>query len=80
MSALRALRGDGVPDDPDIMYGSIYAAPDATETVVGLQEKLLHMLNLLQAADAKPTTQAREAVAALLRTLAALEARWAALR
>jgi hypothetical protein len=78
-SALRGLRGDGVPDDPDIMYGSIYAAPDAAETVVGLQEKLLHMLNLLQAADAKPTTQAREAVASLLRTLAALEARWAAL-
>jgi len=78
-SALRGLRGDGVPDDPDIMYGGIYAAPDAAETVVGLQEKLLHMLNLLQAADAKPTTQAREAVASLLRTLAALEARWAAL-
>jgi hypothetical protein len=69
-----------MPGDPDIMYGSIYAAPDASETVVGLQEKFLHMLNLLQAADARPTTQAREAVAALQKTLAALEARWAALR
>jgi hypothetical protein len=48
--------------------------------VVGLQEKLLHMLNLLQAADAKPTTQARDAVAALQATLAVLETRWAALR
>ena len=54
--------------------------PDDRETVVGLQEKFLFMLNLLQAADARPTTQAREAVPALERTLAALEARWAALR
>jgi BMFP domain-containing protein YqiC len=37
------------------------------------------MLNLLQAADATPTAQAREAVAALQQTLAALEARWARL-
>jgi len=79
-AALQALRGEGLPGDADIMYGSISAAPDATETVVGLQEKLLHMLNLLQAADARPTTQAREAVTALRKTLAALEARWAALR
>jgi hypothetical protein len=79
-SALQMLRGEGRPGDPDIMYGSIYAAPDARETVTGLQEKFLHMLNLLQAADARPTTQAREAVAALQKTLASLEARWAALR
>ena len=79
-AAIQALRGEGMPGDPDIMYGSIYAAADSTETVVGLQEKFLHMLNLLQAADAKPTAQAREAVAALERTLAALETRWAALR
>jgi len=74
-SVLQALRGEGAPGDPDIMYGSIYTAPDSTETVVGLQEKFLHMLNLLQAADARPTTQAREAVAALEQSLAALEAR-----
>jgi hypothetical protein len=79
-SALQALRGDGMPGDPDIMYGSIYVEPDAKESVVGLQEKLLHMLNLLQAADEKPTTQAREAVAALQKTMAAMEARWASLR
>ena len=79
-SALAALRGDGLPGDADIMYESIYAAPDAAETVVELQQKLIYMLNLLQAADAKPTTQAREAVAALQKTLAALEARWASLR
>jgi hypothetical protein len=77
--ALQALRGQGLPGDSDILYGSIYAAPDATETVVGLQEKLLHMLGLLQASDARPTTQARDAVAALQRTLVVLETRWTAL-
>ena len=50
------------------------------ETVVGLQEKFLYMLNLLQAADAKPTAQARDAVGALQKMLAALEARLKALR
>jgi hypothetical protein len=79
-SVLQALQGEGAPGDPDIMYGSIYSAPDSTETVVGLQEKFLHMLNLLQAADARPTTQAREAVSALEQSLAALEARRASLR
>jgi hypothetical protein len=79
-SSLQALRGEGMPGDPDIMYGSIYVEPDAKESVVGLEEKFLHMLNLLQAADAKPTTQAQEAVGALQNSLAALEARWASLR
>jgi len=79
-SALQALRGEGMPGDADVMYGSIYSIPDSTETVVGLQEKFLHMLNLLQAADAKPTAQARQAVVALQNTLAAIEARWASLR
>ena len=79
-ATLQALRGEGLPGDADVMYGSIYAVPDSTETVVGLQEKFLYMLNLLQAADAKPTMQAREAVASLQKTLTALEARWAALR
>jgi len=78
-SVLQALRGEGLPGDADIMYGSISAAPDAAETIVGLQVKFLHMLNLLQAADARPTTQARDAVAALEQSLAALEGRWAAL-
>jgi hypothetical protein len=79
-AAWEKLRGSGMPGDPDILYGSIAAEPDATETVAGLQEKLLYMLNLLQAADARPTAQARDAVAALQKTLIALEARWTALR
>jgi hypothetical protein len=79
-TALEALRGNGRPGDADVMYGSIYAVPAERETIVGLQEKLLHLLALLQAADARPTTQAREAVAALQKTLGALEARWTTLR
>jgi hypothetical protein len=79
-SSLQALRGDGLPGDADVMYGSVYAGPAETESVVGLQEKFLFMLNLLQAADAKPTAQARDAVGALQQMLAALEARGKALR
>jgi hypothetical protein len=79
-TALEALRGNGRPGDADVMYGSIYAAPAERETLVGLQEKFLHLLALLQAADARPTIQSREALAALQKTLGALEARWATLR
>jgi hypothetical protein len=79
-SSLQALRGEGLPGDADVMYGSVYAEPAETESVVGLQEKFLFMLNLLQAADANPTAQARDAVGALQKMLAALEARWKALR
>jgi hypothetical protein len=75
-AALETLRGEGLPGDPDIMYESIVAVPAAEETVVGLQDKCLFMLNLLQQADARPTTQARTAVAALQASADALEARW----
>ncbi len=78
-AALDALRGEGRPGDADVMYGSIYATPADQETVVGLQEKLLHMLVLLQAADEAPTKAAREGVAALEAALRALEKRRAAL-
>ena len=79
-AAWASLVGSGIPGDPDILYGSISAAPVDEETVAGLQEKLLFMLNLLQAADARPTSQARDAVSALQKTLEALEKRWASLR
>jgi hypothetical protein len=78
--ALERLRGAGRPGDADVMYGSISAAAPDEETVVGLQEKLLHMLVLLQAADAKPTAQARDAVDRLQQALGGLESRRAALR
>lgn len=73
--ALTALRGRGEPGDADILYGSITAVPAEQETIVGLQQKFLFMLNLLQGADAKPTPQALAAVAELEKTLQALKAR-----
>jgi hypothetical protein len=79
-TALRALRGEGMPADPDFMYSSIYAEADSKETLVGLQEKYLYMLNVLQAADEKPTAAQRRGMDGLQKSLAALEARWAALR
>jgi hypothetical protein len=77
---IAALRGAGEPGDPDILYGSIYETPVDEETVVGLQHKLLFILNILQGADARPTPQALEAVVKLQVTLEALEERWEELR
>jgi photosystem II stability/assembly factor-like uncharacterized protein len=77
---LAALRGVGAPGDPDILYGSIYQTSADEETIVGLQHKLLFLLNVLQGADARPTPQALEAVNELQRTLGALEKRWESLR
>ena len=76
---LAALRGDGEPGNPDTLYGSIYATPEDQETIVGLQEKLLFMLNLIQNADARPTKQAAEAVASLLNSAEGLSLRWKAI-
>jgi photosystem II stability/assembly factor-like uncharacterized protein len=77
---LAALRGAGAPGDPDILYGSIYTTPADEETIVGLQHKLLFLLNILQGADARPTPQALEAIEKLQDTLGALESRWETLR
>jgi photosystem II stability/assembly factor-like uncharacterized protein len=79
-SSLSALRGQGGPSDQDILYGSITALTPDEETVVGLQEKLIFMLNLLQGADARPTTQAAESVGRLEAVAEALERRWASLK
>jgi photosystem II stability/assembly factor-like uncharacterized protein len=59
---IRALIGNQVPDNPDFMYGSIYEAAPGKETITGLQTKLLFMIHVLQSADARPTSQAIEAV------------------
>jgi len=55
-TSLRDLVGEGAPDNPDIIYGSITERPN--ETIVGLQDKFLHMQLVFQNADVKPTTQA----------------------
>jgi photosystem II stability/assembly factor-like uncharacterized protein len=77
---LMQLRGQGEPEDQDVLYGSITAVPAERETIVGLQEKFLYMLTMLQGADAPPTPQASSAVQELQKTLTALKERWNALR
>lgn len=61
----KALRGNGRVGNPDTMYGSIRETPASEETVVGLQQKLLFMLNLLQSADVRPTQQTQKAITVL---------------
>ena len=74
--ALTALRGERDPGDPDTLYGSIYVTPTDRETIVGLQHKALFLLNLLQGADARPTSQAAETVEELEKAEEALAERW----
>ncbi|HJS73789.1 MAG TPA: glycoside hydrolase, partial [Vicinamibacteria bacterium] len=56
--AWRTLRGGGEAGEPDTLYGSIRETAPEEETLVGLQEKFLYMMKLLQQADARPTAQA----------------------
>jgi hypothetical protein len=77
---LTALRGAGAPGSQDVLYGSITAVPAERETIVGLQQKFLFMMTLLQGADARPTPQALAGVEELQKTLAALKRRWSTLR
>ncbi|MEP1096398.1 MAG: glycoside hydrolase [Cyclobacteriaceae bacterium] len=73
---LLKLRGPGLPGRGDILYGSIRATPVDKETIVGLQEKFLHLQEVLQSADARPTEQTEEAVEALSSRMNELNAKW----
>ena len=73
---LMAIRGNGEPGMQDVLYGSITATPADQETIVGVQQKFLFMMTLLQGADAAPTPQSLSAVAELYKTLAALNLRF----
>jgi hypothetical protein len=75
-----AFRGQGLPGEPDTLYGSIREQAPEDETIVGLQEKFLYLLKLLQQADARPTLQARSAVANLTERAKRMERRWEELR
>lgn len=72
-----ALRGAGDPDGGDFLYGSITESPLDKETVVTLQHKMLHMLNVLQSADAAPTGPARDGVGRLQQRSTELMTAWA---
>jgi hypothetical protein len=70
-TSLRDMAGEGAPENPDIMYGSI--TESANETIVGLQDKFLHMQLVFQNADVKPTAQSIEAVKRLMTIKGELE-------
>jgi photosystem II stability/assembly factor-like uncharacterized protein len=77
---LQTLRGSGLPGNPDLLYGSISAAPADKETIVGLQNKFLFLLNVLQSAEVRPTQQTIAGVRALEEMRQALTRRWEVLR
>lgn len=56
------FRGEGNPNNGDVIYGSIYESDLLNETVVDLQSKFLYLMNVLQNADSKPTANTEEAV------------------
>lgn len=75
-ASLREFRGEGLPSNGDPLYGSIRESPLEEETVVGLQEKLLYLLVVLQNADARPTEALQIAVTKLEERTKELMARW----
>jgi hypothetical protein len=70
--SLRKLRGEGNPEGGDILYGSIVQTPLEQETLVSLQGKLIFLLEVLQSADARPTSQTQEAVLTLAKQTQAI--------
>ena len=80
ITALSELAGIGAPELPDVFYGSIYEASAERETIVSLQDKFLHVMAVLQSADARPTTATREAVTRLQAIKVALIKKWEKLR
>ncbi len=77
---LQALKGNRAPGNPDTMYGSISDTPASEESVMGLQHKFLFMMNLLQAADVRPTPQALEGIQMLQQRLMDLKQRFLEIR
>ena len=75
-----ALRGSGEPREADMLYGSIDEAAPGQETIVGLQQKLLFLLTVLQNADARPTDSTTSAVRRLTALVPEFEERWRTLR
>ena len=74
--ALLEFRGKGAPNNGDIIYGSIYESDLENETIVGLQSKLLYLLNVLQNTDAKPTKKTQEASGILNKRVTEMASVW----
>ncbi len=79
-TSLRDMVGTGSPELPDVLYGSIYNTDTAHETIVSLQDKFLHVLAILQSADARPTTATMEAAKMLLGVKEGMVKKWEVLR
>ena len=75
-----ALLGSGTPDNPDVMYGSISEVPLQLETIVGLQDKFLHLMAVFQSVDVKPTASAMQAVDKLKDRKVEMVNRWKVLQ
>ena len=73
--AALALLGTGSPRDQDMLYGSIRAVSPEKETIIGLQNKLIYMMNVLQSSDVNPTSQAQNGVKDLLDVVMNLKVR-----
>ncbi len=70
------LLGSGKPHDQNVLYSSIHSVSSERETIVGLQGKLIYMMNLLQAADVNPTSQAQDGINDLLSVVMDLKVRF----
>ncbi len=77
---LLSLKGKGVAGVQDILYGSIRHVEADEETLVGLQEKYLYMISLLQSSDEQVTQSIKEGVKRLDQTLEVLKSRFDKLR
>ncbi len=73
---IQKFRGRGEPNNGDVIYGSIYESDLESETIVGLQSKLLYLMNVLQNADARPTTKTEEAAGLLNKRVKEMENIW----
>lgn len=77
---LVAFRGRGNASGADIVYSSISETPLEKETIVGLQEKFLFVMEILQSADEKPTSQNLEALNILEKRLREMLTKWDTLK
>lgn len=75
-----ALRGEGQPENPDVLYGAATETPLEKETLVGLQDKLLHVIALIQGADARPTQAVLDAVERLAKRTEEMKQRYQAIQ
>ena len=70
-----ALLGFDKPHHQNVLYGSIRAVSSERETIIGLQNKLIYMINILQSADVNPTSQAQKSINDLLSVVMDLKVR-----